>query len=156
MCTVNASLLVMNPKQAPSLKPLTATLPYKTTKQQTIKKKVTNETLFQQLIGGENRQRMEKDLKRDKEMFFAQLKQEKWEVEQKRHKSAVKIQALFRGYRKRRNKATYVRRKMRRKPRTQNDMQDELCTLAAKLGLKPIDGLSLEARSKRLHHLATG
>lgn len=27
-------------------------------------------------------------------------------------------------------------------------MQDELCTLAAKLGLKPIDGLNLETRSK--------
>lgn len=148
MCTVNASLLFNVPRPADSLKPLTATLPYKTTKQQSIKKKVQNETLFQQMLNGENKQRMEKELKRDREVFFAELRKEKVEVEAKRNASATKIQALFRGYRKRRNPAKYVRHKKRRKVHSQNDMQDELCTLAAKLGLKPIDGLSLETRSK--------
>lgn len=148
MCTVNASLLFNAPRPADSLKPLTATLPYKATKQQTIKKKVPNETLFQKLINSENIQRMDKELRRDREKYFAQLREEKQLTEEKRNKAATKIQALFRGFRKRKGPVKYIRRKRRIKVHTQNDMQDELCTLAAQLGLKPIDGLSLEARSK--------
>jgi hypothetical protein len=148
MCTVNASLLFHTPKTPENLKAITAVFPYNETKQQNIKKKVPNETLFQKLINGENKERLIKELKRDRALFFSQLHQEKVEVEAKRNKAAVKIQALFRGYRKRKGPIKYVPAKKKKRVQTQNDMQDELCTLAATLGLKPIDGLSLEARSK--------
>lgn len=149
MCTVNASLLHNSPRPPESLKPLTATLPYKRTKQKNLKSKIPNQTLFQKMIGGENQQRLDKELRKDRDEYFMQLRIEKEGIEKKRNKAATKIQALYRGYKKRRRPAPlYVRHKKRRKIHTQNDMQDELCTLAATLGLKPIDGLSLEARSK--------
>lgn len=148
MCTVNASVLIKIPPPADKLRDITATLPGNRSGQKSIKKKVKNATLFQNLILSENQRRVDFDLKSDRDAFFYQLRKEKMMSEAKRNVAAVKLQALFRGFRKRRRPTTYIRNKKRKRVHTQNDMQDELCTLAATLGLKPIDGLSLESRSK--------
>lgn len=148
MCTVNASVLINVPPPPDKLRNLTAVLPGNRSSQRNIKKKVKNATLFQNLILSENQQRVDFDLKRDREVFFFQLRKEKRDMEYKRNAAAVKIQALFRGFRKRRKPASYIRIKKRKRVHTQNDMQDELCTLAATIGLKPINGMSLETRSK--------
>jgi len=148
MCTVNASIPLHLVPPADKLKPLTAKFPYGKSTQQTLKKKMKHTTLYQDMMMTENQHRVEKELRKDRETFFAQLRQEKMEVDARRNAAAVKIQALFRGFRKRRRPVEYIRRRKKRRVHSQNDMQDELCTLAAKLGLKPIDGLSLETRNK--------
>ena len=75
-----------------------------------------------------------------------------------RNKSAVKIQACYRGFRKRkfmnRIKSMY---NPKRKPKflpTQMNMHDDLCRMFALLKVKPILGLNLEPRSKTLRRKA--
>ena len=148
MCTVNASIPVNMIPPPDKLKPLSAKLPYGKSGQYNLKKKVKHSTLFQEMMMTENQHRIEKELRKDREEFFAQLRKEKQVIDIKRNEAAVKIQALYRGFRMRRRPVEYTRRRKKRRVHSQNDMQDELCTLAAKLGLKPIDGLSLETRNK--------
>jgi hypothetical protein len=147
MCTVNASVNFNVPPPPDKLRPVMAVFPYAAQNGKTLKAKVRDPTLFQTLKLNENIQLLTVELKKDKEKYFQRLRDEKNSFDSLRNAKAVKIQALFRGYLKRRP-TSYIRRRKRRIVHSQNDMQDELCTWAAGLGLKPIDGLSLETRSK--------
>jgi hypothetical protein len=105
-------------------------------------------TRYQKMKISELKSRKIDQLKRDREFYFHQLAMERLETNMVRNKAAVKIQSLFRGYRKRHGIASYVRHRKRIVIMSQNAMQDELCKMALFLSLTPISGLSLEARSK--------
>jgi hypothetical protein len=151
MCTVNASVTFNTPVPPDRLKPLVATLPYNRGEQKHIKQSVKNATLFQIFKAEENKTEQSRELRRDRDEYFDILRREKQEADALRNFAVTRIQAIYRGWKCRHKKGkgnSYIRRRKRKRIHSQNDMQDELCSLASQLGLPPIEGLSLEARSK--------
>jgi hypothetical protein len=111
------------------------------------------ETYFQKLKLSETKSKNQFLLKSEKEDFFQKLLRDRYEKEMYDNHAVTMVQALFRGYRKRKMmgliKATYQRPlKKQHKPLHISEVQDELCQYASLLSLKPIPGLSLESRSK--------
>ena len=99
MCTVNASINFDVPVAPEKLQPLEATLPYKKTQRQNpMKAKVTNATIFQKFKLEGNKAVVIEELRRDKERFMQQLQLEKFELDTKKNKAAIKFQALYRGF----------------------------------------------------------
>jgi hypothetical protein len=93
-------------------------------------------------------------LKEEKKIFFRKLEKDRYEKKRKETSAVIRIQALVRGFliRPRPERIrTVVYPPLKICCSTTNEarlLQDELCSYAVFLGLKPIPGLSLEARSK--------
>ena len=144
MCTSNTIEAYQSSKRE-KLKNLVATMPYE--KSKTLNGPVKGATLVQKLKVQHINARKTEELKRQRDEFVNQMKHEKYERDKLKNKAATKIQAAFRGFKKRRKKF------LGRKPKppvvlTQSEIYDELCAMASKLELPPIPGLSLEARSR--------
>ena len=146
ICTVSTSIHFGVPKPPDKLRPLMASLPYKGTT--TLTSKIKNPTRFQTYSVSESRRQVIDALHKEHDAFMGQLMAEKDEVDFLRNKATTKIQALYRGYKARPGPSTYEPKKKPKHIYSQNQMQDDLCRMASKLNLKPINGLSLEARSK--------
>jgi hypothetical protein len=155
MCIVNTQkALAKSTLDIPrykSLKPI-ATLPYKFNSKPKLSEGNTD---FSSLKNVELKEKGSLELKRERERFFRKLERERNEKTYRESASIVKIQAIVRGFLAR------PRTKPRRKKVTvpflvpgapvsdeAQEIQNELCSYAQMLGLKPIPGLSLEARAK--------
>jgi hypothetical protein len=135
-----------------TLKPI-ATLPYKSNQRP---KLPDGKTDFSALRNVELKEKSGNELKKERDLFFQKLHQERNEKTYRESLSSVKIQAAARGFLAR------PRIKPRRKSKAivpflvpgapisneVQEIQNELCSYAHLLGLKPIPGLSLEARAK--------
>jgi hypothetical protein len=155
MCIVNThKALAKSTLDVPrykSLKPI-ATLPYKLNSKPKLPEGNTD---FSSLRNVELKEKCGQELKRERDRFFQKLDRERNEKTYRESVSIVKIQAIARGF------LVRPRTKPRRKKVTvptfvpgasvSNEVlqiQNELCSYAQMLGLKPIPGLSLEARAK--------
>ena len=103
------------------------------------------------ILAGHQSKRNEK-LKRERVEFFKKVQEEKNNKLKLERDCVIRIQACYRGYRVRR--PTSYRKKEKKcanmkSTRNFNELQEELCTLAEGLDLKPIPGLSLENRGKK-------
>lgn len=145
MCTVNSSINFDVPPPPDKLRPLIATLPYKGIQNV---KPLKPPTRFQNYQNAQNKRQLVDEMRRERDAFINKLLSEKKELEQRKNFAATKFQAIFRGHKVRPKYTCYVPKTKRKIIPTKNDMQDELCQMAADLGLKPIDGLSLETRGK--------
>ncbi len=144
MCTINTHKSFEVQSSEAFSDSISASLPYKSSQVNS----AAGATRFQKLKISEIKHRKVDQLKRDRELYFNKLLVERYESNILRQSSAVKIQSLFRGYRKRPGMCDYSRQKKIIAVMSQNEIQDELCRMAAGLHLNPIAGLSLEARSK--------
>lgn len=146
MCTTNTARMASNPRVSASTEPLLVALPYEKVKSFAGAFKAT--TRFQKLKGEAiNGQKMN-ELRQDRETFYYRMLRERQDVNALKNRAATRIQAAFRGFRSRPRNHAYHPQRKRIPNYSQNDMQDELCTLASLLHLPPIPGLNLEARTK--------
>jgi hypothetical protein len=149
MCTTNTTNISHSGakgKMLPNSKPMLAVLPYE--KMKTLVGPYKATTRIQKIkIDNIMRQKMD-DLRRDRDAFYYELLRERDELNALKNQSATVIQATFRGFCARPRNHSYIPQKKNIIVHSQHDMHDELCNLAAMLNLKPIPGLSLEARSK--------
>jgi ribosomal protein L25 (general stress protein Ctc) len=138
------------PIPAPKLKPTLVNLPYD--RPVGMVGPIKSSTLFQKLKVDDSKVRKVIELKSDREVFLKKLLKEKQVTNRIKNEAVIRIQALFRGYRLRRQRKlitpSYCPRKKSRKFLSQFELQDELCQMAMDLKLKPIDGLNLEWRAK--------
>lgn len=94
------------------------------------------------------------ELKEERRIFLQKLEIERVQKKRQESKAAIKIQAIIREFLvrprpERIRKLSYPTIKLFSPSSDEvRLLQDELCSYAVKLGLKPIPGLSLEARSK--------
>ena len=156
MCIVNTS------KQIPSsfldiprhgtLKPI-ATLPYKINNKMKLPE---GNTEYLALKTVEIKEKHNLELKKERDLFFYKLEKERTEKTLRERFYIIKIQAIVRGF------LVRPRTKTKKKmlpiipirfisgfiPEELQKLQNELCSYSQLLGLKPIPGLSLEARSK--------
>jgi hypothetical protein len=147
-CTTNTPFPVDElPPPPDAIKQITATLPYDRPLAGLVgPMKCT--TKFQKYKIDDSIVRKMAELKRDREVYFRKLQQEKAETMMRKNKAATKIQAAFRGYRSRPKKNRYI---PKRKPNvflSHFELYDELCKMASDLNLNPIPGLNLESRTK--------
>lgn len=147
MCTRNTAFMIPDPMpKKESDQVISAAFPY--TKPYGLVGPVIGSTKFQKYKIGDIKQSKILNLKRDRDEYMSRLQQEKSHIEFKRRKAAILIQAIFRGFRRRKNRCTYV---PKRKPMvilSQTELQDDLCQKAADLKLSSIPGLNLEWRMK--------
>lgn len=149
MCTTNSALPeVKHLPPPPGEASLMATLPYEKIGQLPSTGQRKASTLFQKFRSGENIERHNVELRKEREDFMLKLFTDKKERDNKLFNAAVKIQKIFRGYRSRPRKYGYIPRRKRKKVLSQNELHDALCEMAGKLDLKPIPGLNLESRVK--------
>ena len=151
-CTVTTAEYYAVPIIPPQLVTVMGKLPYKK-KKKIIGSASKGETYFQKLKLSETKSKNQYLLKAEKEDFFQKLLRDRYEKEMYDNNAVTMVQALFRGYRKRKMmgliKSTYQRPlKKRPKPLQISELQDELCQYASLLTLKPIPGLSLESRGR--------
>lgn len=106
-------------------------------------------TPFQRLKLAEAHRKHNEDLIREKNEYFKKIISDKKRVFLHRHECAIKIQALFRGFRKRPKPKYFLKSAKKVFKFSIIELQDELCTLASNLNLRPIPGLSLEFRPKK-------
>lgn len=121
-----------------------ASMPYKPTKSFNVLPK--GSTHFQKYKLDDGRREQTETLKNEMLVFFEQLQNERNDRLFLEHYSSTKIQALFRGFRRRFKMKNCIPRKLN--PRTQHQIQEELCYWAQLLNLKPLRGLSLENKSQ--------
>lgn len=95
------------------------------------------------------------ELKKEREVFFSKMEVDRQEKMERELIAATKIQAFSRGIlvrpwpeETRKSKKPAVIRIGGMTSRVVQQIQDELCSYAVQLGLKPIHGLSLENRNK--------
>ena len=156
MCIVNTNKTLPkssldHPRYRSSLKPI-ATLPYKFNSKPKLPEGNTDFVSFRNV---EYKEKNCLELKKERDLFFQKLSKERNEKTYRENISIVKIQAIVRGY--------LVRPRIKSRQRKvsvpyfvpggqiSNEVQliqNELCGYAQMLGLKPIPGLSLEARAK--------
>lgn len=147
MCTINSYRYFEVGKPDEDRENLIASLPYK--KQRNTEKANAGPTRFQKYKMAEVKERKIDEMRRDREDYFAKLASDRRAVQSRKNWSIIKIQALFRGFRRRRQKGiAYMPKRKNVAILTQIQIQDELCQMATSLSLEPIPGLSLEARSK--------
>jgi hypothetical protein len=125
-----------------------ATLPYDKIGQLPMSGQRKGGTLFQKFRAGENIERKNVDLRREREDYMRKLFLDKKERDDKIYRAAVMIQKIYRGFKVRPRSYSYVPRRKKKKVFTQNELHDVLCEMAGKLELKPIAGLNLESRVK--------
>jgi tetratricopeptide (TPR) repeat protein len=149
MCTTNSALPEVNHlPPPPSEANLVASFPYDKISLPPSAGQKKGATLFQKFRAGENIERKNVDLRREREDFMRKLFSDKVERDETLYIAAVKIQKIFRGYRIRPRNYSYLPKRKRRKVYTQNELHDVLCEMAGKLEFKPIPGLTLESRVK--------
>eukprot|EP01041_Mallomonas_annulata_P011593 gene11593-24267_t len=106
-------------------------------------------TLVEKYRYATSQEKRNESLKRERNIFFTKMEKERIETSKRRTDAASKIQAHFRGYVVRRP-PIHPRQRFENGPHFSIvDLQEELCSLAEILELKPIPGLSLETRGKR-------
>lgn len=161
MCTSTTS----TSNKLPAVKGVTkkvvrASLPYKTP--DTLPAFSSGLTDVQLLVNADARRKRSAALRKEREEFMTELKATRNVHAQIEHKSATKIQARYRGYRRRRGKFEPVSSDGKnflkaRKPIT---ILEELYEFADRINLKPIRGLTLinpnkkTAKQKRLENKA--
>mmetsp|Transcript_2739 Transcript_2739/g.2729 ORF Transcript_2739/g.2729 Transcript_2739/m.2729 type:complete len:316 (-) Transcript_2739:16-963(-) len=156
MCIINTSkpttLTSFDQPRHRTLKPI-ATLPYKSPTKLRLPE---GDTEYMALKNVEAKEKYNIEFKRERDIFFQKLENERTEKSLRERFYIVKIQAVVRGF------LVRPRTKVKRKsqpiipirhvggtiPDEVQKLQNELCSYAQSLGLKPIPGLSLEARSK--------
>lgn len=134
-----------------SLKPI-ATLPYKFNSKPKLPEGTTDFVSFRNV---EYKEKNCLELKKERDLFFQKLSLERNQKTYRENISIVKIQAMVRGYlvrpriksRQRKVSVPYFVPGAQISNEVQ-EIQNELCGYAQMLGLKPIPGLSLEARAK--------
>ena len=124
--------------------PIRASMPYKPAQSFNILPK--GNTHFQKFRLDDGRKEQHVSLYNEMVDFLAKLYKERDYRKALENYSATKIQAIFRGFRRRFHVKQCKPRKLL--PKTVIQLQDELCHWAAVLNLAPIKGLSVEHRSK--------
>ena len=153
MCVTNTYSPVTARTDGPKIKTMkaSASLPYKDSAMPTLPE---GNTSFSQFRTVELKMKRNMEMKKERDLFFAKLETERKEKVRRENEAAVRIQALARGFIARPHpECVKVHVSAPLKIAAKNSaeirqVQDELCGHAAKLGLRPIPGLSLETRSK--------
>lgn len=146
MCTSNTEVLYRVPMKGGSSAKVH--LPYEasTSLNSVVDKKCIGSTLVEKYRHATNQEKRNLAMRKEKKEFFAKMDKEKQASAKKRDNAAVQIQRYFRGYLIRRP-TSYIRRKAKDWLVNQNqnlkELKEELCNLSDLLGLKPINGLSL-------------
>jgi len=146
MCTINTESFKKDipiPKKFKKFVGLQATLPY--TKPFTLSATAipTDPTPNQKLKFRGHRKMLNDELKSERDAYFAKIEKDKYRKLILEYSSAIKIQALFRGYIKRPGYHKYTMRRYNRINPNLKELQFELSVLAMNLGLKPLPGLTL-------------
>ena len=96
------------------------------------------------------------ELKKEREEFMASLHQGRDDSKRMESYAATRIQAVFRGYRRRRGPVDLekIEKERRDNPRltSSREIRDELTKWASAIRLKPVHGLSLESTIKKSTH----
>jgi len=153
MCTTNTVCSYTVPQEARSVKDTVVRTPYKP-KLRTLSF-TKAETPWQKFKLRDAKANRNELLHKERDEYMEKLRAEKKAKDWYEFVCAVRIQALWRGYRCHlrprpgaKPKPKFVRKPKIKQRVTQHEMQDELCHLASRLALKPILGLSLESRAK--------
>jgi hypothetical protein len=145
MCVKNTCLPYQNDPTLKSSRTLKAAFPYENNKKVLSS---SNVTPLQKLKIAENRVRKSNALKKEREEYFAKIREEETNCAFKKNKCATKIQAIFRGFRRRLKSNSYCRKRRFIPKVSMNQIQNELGSLANSISLKPISGLTLEPHGK--------
>lgn len=176
MCTTNtAKMYVVPPVRNPKIKDTIVTLPY--SKKYSLSSIGKGETPWQKLKFEEARQKRNEMLKKERSLFLEQLSEDKRRIDEEdqqaadfqqteEYKALIEIEEsesqtssssrafLFVKYgqmptiEKSRKVDGISKDEERKMIKEVNEVHDELCALASKLGFKPIKGLTLEPRGK--------
>jgi hypothetical protein len=150
MCTSTTSTShKLPPVKGVAKKAVKASLPYKTP--DVLPAFSSGSTDVQMLVNAEARLKRSAVLKKERDEFMSELKATREAHSQIEDKAAIKIQARFRGYRRRRGKFEPISKEDKnflkaRKPIT---ILEELYELADRINLKPIRGLNLINPNKK-------
>lgn len=155
MCTTNTPSVCKVPGEIASFhkeKPL-ATMPYKNNNLPKPPKGKTAFTLFKTI---ELKNGRSEEMKRERDAFFGKMEADRNEKMEREILAATKIQAFARGILVRpwpqetrvSKKPPIIRIGVGVSSAVVQKIQDELCSYSVQLGLKPIQGLSLENRNK--------
>jgi hypothetical protein len=153
--TTTEKILALPPEPPVTRKSkLIATFPYQTGKMRPPTPGPGSETYFSKYQTVELNQAKSSQLKEERRIFFQKLENDRLRKKLKESSAVIQIQAIVRGFlirpRPERVRKVYYP-PLKICCSTTNEarlLQDELCSYAVSLGLKPIPGLSLEARSK--------
>ena len=152
MCTTNTSRLYEQVHVRKANK--SAQLPYK--RPDVLPAFSSGATDVQLLVNSESKKKHCKKLKEEREEFLCSLKESRVESKRLEMFAATKIQALFRGYRRRRGEIDCGQIEKYRidhpKLTSVEDIRSELTLWAAKIKLKPIYGISLESTIRKSAH----
>lgn len=152
MCTTNTSATyteIPMPRKLQKYVGIKATLPYSKPFSLSALVIPNDPTPAQRLHFRGLRQQLNEELKTERDQYFKQLEKEKMGKIILQDNCATMIQALYRGYKKRRvkpNKEYYTMRRYNRPYLTRNQIQHDLSLFSANyLKLKVIPGLTLPA-----------
>lgn len=113
-------------------------------------------TDMQLLVNSEAKAKRCLELKRERNEFISTLHHGRNDAKRREIYAATKIQAIFRGYRRRRGHIDLIKleKERRSNPKliSSKEMREELTRWATAIGLKPVYGLSLESTIKKSLH----
>jgi hypothetical protein len=153
MCTTNTAH-PYGSKQAVKHSKKSATLPYRLP--DILPAFSSGQTDLQLLVNSEAKRKRCQKLKKERGEFMDALHEGRDEAKRLQIYSAIRIQASFRGYRKRRGTIDLekIMKDRVKNPRltTSQEIRNELTLWATSIGLKPVVGLSLESTIKKSLH----
>jgi hypothetical protein len=149
MCTTNTykAYTIQPIKKVP--KSSIAKLPYKPV--DVLPSFSSGATDMQQLINAESKDKRNERFKEERIQYFTELQSNRNENKAIEQMSIIKIQARYRGYRRRRGilSEDYLKQRRTILLIDQLDIREELAAFAGIIGLKPIHGLSVESTKKK-------
>ena len=159
MCTTNTKSVYIekiSKKKSKKLEGIRASFPYKKPENLINPLKLADPTPMQRLRQSQFQQVLNAELHAEREEFLNKLLSERRYKLQVENRCATMIQAIFRGFRRRKLqiRGSLGSRKKFKVSLTAERINAELCTWASSLGLKPITGLSLVSKDRLLKRKA--